>query len=80
MPSITWMVDDTPDCPKQRELIGRVQSHLERLTELMGFASVALEHGQQNTSMEIDRQIENELGAKERAMGALNEHRSQHGC
>ena len=67
-------------CPAQQELIERVQDHLAKLTELMRFASVALANHQENTSMEIDRQIEAEIGEKERAMGALNEHRHDHGC
>jgi hypothetical protein len=30
--------------------------------------------------MEIDRQIETALGEKQRALGALKEHRREHGC
>jgi hypothetical protein len=57
-----------------------VQSHLAKLAELVHFTSMALEHRQENTLMELDRQIELEFGAKERAMGALEEHRREHGC
>jgi hypothetical protein len=30
--------------------------------------------------MEIDKQIEHAVGAKERALGALRAHRADHGC
>jgi hypothetical protein len=73
------MTQQTP-CRRRQELIDEVIRHLERLAELAHAESEALAGQHQNLWKEIDRQIENEVGAKERAIGALNQHRDEHGC
>jgi hypothetical protein len=67
-------------CQRQQELIAETQSHLLRLSELSRAQAEALIHGSENLVMEIDQQIETTLGEKERALGALKEHRREHGC
>jgi hypothetical protein len=67
-------------CPKLQELIDEAQSHLIRLSELARMQADALASGSENLVMELDKQVENELGAKERSLGALQEHRREHGC
>jgi hypothetical protein len=67
-------------CSRQRELIEEVQRHLERLVQLAHAELEALKQRQHNLWKEIDRQIETEIGEKERSIGALNEHRAEHGC
>ena len=74
------MSEFPPPCLKQQQLIERVQTHLIRLGELARSATAAIAAGHENTLMELDRQIELEVGEKERAMGALREHRKEHGC
>jgi hypothetical protein len=69
-----------PACLRQQELIADVQGHLIRLSELARFTSAAVAAGNENTVAELDRQFEEEVGEKERAMGALREHRKMHGC
>ena len=74
------MASTAPPCRRQQELIAETQHHLIRLSELARMQSEALQTGSENVVLELDRQVENALGEKERALGALREHRSQHGC
>jgi hypothetical protein len=68
------------ECPRQQELIEEVQRHLARLAQLAHSESDALRKRHHNLWKEIDQQIEMEIGEKERCIGALNEHRAEHGC
>jgi len=45
-----------------------------------GLAHEALKSRHHNLWKEIDQQIELTIGEKERCIGALNEHRKEHGC
>jgi hypothetical protein len=67
-------------CHRQLELMQNVQSHLVRLSELMQNIAEALESGGDNLAAELDKEVDREFGLKERAMGALQEHRREHGC
>jgi hypothetical protein len=67
-------------CPRQQELIEDVQNHLIRISELARATSEALAHGNTGLASELDKEVEVELGVKERAMGALHQHRKEHGC
>ena len=57
----------------------RVQQHLLRLAELAHEEAGLVSHDDPRWR-EVDQRIENELGEKERALGALKEHRREHGC
>lgn len=67
-------------CTRQQELIGEVVSRLQRLVELPHAESKALQKGRDESWKKIDQEIEMVMGEKERCIGALNEHRSEHGC
>ena len=67
-------------CRRQQELIAAVQKHLLRLAALARTESEVISGESENAWMAVDREIENELGEKERAMGALKQHRAEHGC
>jgi hypothetical protein len=67
-------------CLKQQELIGRVQQHLCLIAELTRATADAVGSRNENLTRELDRQVEAEIGAKERALGALRQHREEHGC
>ncbi|HXS95975.1 MAG TPA: hypothetical protein VN736_15325 [Candidatus Limnocylindrales bacterium] len=67
-------------CLLKQQLIDGVQKHLIRLSELAKDAAEALRMQDDMRVDETDREIERELGAKERAMGALREHAREHGC
>lgn len=74
------MPEFTGPCPRQQELIEEAQNHLLRLAEMARMQAKALESGNENFVMELDKQVENELGAKERSLGRLRQHREEHGC
>jgi hypothetical protein len=63
-----------------QELMDRVQTHLHRIADLSRATAEAVRNRNENLTRELDKQVENELGAKERALGALRQHRHEHGC
>jgi hypothetical protein len=69
-----------PPCLKQQELIGLVQQHLHVIADLSRATIEAVGSRNEKLTRELDRQVEAEIGAKERAMGALRQHREEHGC
>jgi hypothetical protein len=72
---------ETPGpCLRQQEIIEEVQRHLIRISELTRAVAEALTNHAENLAAELDKQVDLELGLKERAMGALHEHRREHGC
>jgi len=67
-------------CIRQQELIQNVQQHLMRISELTRAIAEALAKGNDNLAAELDKQVDLEFGFKERGMGALHQHRKEHGC
>ena len=67
-------------CERQEELVAETQRHLIRLSELAKQESEAIASRNENLILALDQDIENTLGLKERALGALHEHRKEHGC
>ncbi len=67
-------------CIKQQELIAEVESILEKIARLARSEADAIRGSAENAWMEVDKQIELAIGEKERAIGALREHRKEHGC
>jgi len=67
-------------CPRQVELISKAQAHLIRISDLTRAIADALASGEEDRAADLDKQVDLELGLKERAMGALEEHRREHGC
>jgi phage shock protein A len=75
------MMPDAPrSCPERQRLMGKVQQHLTRIAELSHAAADAVANGNENLVRDLDKLVENELGAKDRALGALRQHREGHGC
>jgi hypothetical protein len=58
----------------------RAQGILLHLAELMHREREAIATESENTLLAIDHEIELAVGEKERAMGALRQHRQDHGC
>jgi hypothetical protein len=71
---------DAPPCQRQQELMEKVQYHLIRIADLSRATAEAVANQNENLVRELDKQVESELGSKERALGALREHRREHGC
>jgi len=67
-------------CKTRERLENVVQLHLQRLAALANEEVDVLRSGDQKRILELDKRIENLVGEKERALGALNEHRAEHGC
>jgi len=66
-------------CARQHELLEKVQRHLLRLAELAHEEAGVIAKNDPRWK-DLDKTIENELGEKERTLGALREHQHQHGC
>jgi hypothetical protein len=58
----------------------QVQHHLLRIAELSRAMADAVANRNENLTRELDKQVEKDIGAKERALGALRQHRADHGC
>ena len=69
-----------PPCNQQQRLIETVQAHLMRIAELSRATADALARRDEDLAGDLDKQVETEVGAKERALGALRQHRREHGC
>jgi hypothetical protein len=69
-----------PPCREQQSLIDCVQSHLLRIADLSRDTAAAVASRNENLTRELDVLVEREIGAKERALGALRQHRKDHGC
>jgi hypothetical protein len=74
------MAENQIPCPRQQALIKKAQRHLLNISELTRKIAEAIANRNENTAAELDKQVDLELGLKERAMGALHEHRKEHGC
>lgn len=66
-------------CSEKLLLMDVAQKVLSELAELMNVQRLKLSEPP-DRMLEVDRLIENKMGEKERAMGALLQHRKEHGC
>jgi hypothetical protein len=67
-------------CLKKAELVAAVQLQLETIAQLALAEADAIKDKTESTWLDIDQKIELAIGEKERAIGALREHRKEHGC
>ena len=67
-------------CRQQQQLIASVQQHLLRIAELSRATAEAVGNRNENLTRGLDKQVEAEVGKKERALGALRQHREEHRC
>ncbi|MGH9629080.1 MAG: hypothetical protein ACRD7E_12220 [Bryobacteraceae bacterium] len=67
-------------CEKQKELRKVAHEILERIALMAEEQVKAMKNEDDERLMAIDIKLETEFGAKERAFGALFEHRKQHDC
>jgi hypothetical protein len=74
------MAETPSPCTVQQELIEDVQNHLIRISELTRAVAAALKSKNENLAAQLDKEVDLELGRKERGMGALHQHRKDHGC
>jgi hypothetical protein len=69
-----------PTCSEQQRLIDEVLDHLLLIAELSRDTADAVANRNENLTHELDKAVEREIGKKERALGALRQHREEHGC
>ncbi len=69
-----------PLCPIRRELADTAADILERIIETNKAQIEALRNADFATLIRYDRELENLVGEKERAYGALRQHAQEHGC
>ena len=73
-------MDEPYPCVTQIKLSEIVQAHLMQIASLSRATADALANQNENLAHDLDREVEREIGEKERAMGALRQHRVEHGC
>lgn len=69
-----------PACERQSQLRAEVNSILERIDQLNKEQMEALKKRDDERLLQLDKQLELVFGEKERAFGALFQHRDEHGC
>ena len=69
-----------PVCPERHKLATDVQECLMCIAQLAHATADAIATGNQQLALELDKEAETEIGRKQRALGALRQHRSDHGC
>ena len=69
-----------PTCPKYTKLVGEVSAALAKLTQLTQAQLAAFHADNRAEFTRLDKELENAVGHKERTIGALREHESEHRC
>lgn len=72
--------EDTEPCPARARLEQLAQHFLMEMSRLAREEVDVVASGDRSKILDIDKRIENALGEKERALGALYQHRQEHGC
>ena len=67
-------------CEKQAELRRKATEILERIDKLTDQQIQAMQDRDDEKLMAADKELELLYGKKQRAFGALFEHRNEHGC
>lgn len=67
-------------CATYAGLQSKVTSILQRIADLTSAQLVAFQARDQVLFMTLDKELENAMGAKERAVGAMRQHAKEHGC
>jgi len=67
-------------CPVEQGLADAVGAILTRLVELTTAQLQAFQEQREADVSRLDKELENAVGEKERAIGRLDEHRRKHGC
>jgi hypothetical protein len=67
-------------CPEYTRLESEVTAVLQKLSELTKQQLDLFRNGDQGAFMRLDKELENTVGHKERAVGALRQHAKEHAC
>jgi hypothetical protein len=69
-----------PNCDARKLLERNADSVLTEVVKIIELQREALKSGNQKELMLLDKRLENAFGEKERAFGALTQHKKEHGC
>jgi hypothetical protein len=67
-------------CTEATKLLNEIISELSRIVDLSRSQADARRAEKRDLATELDRQLEEALGKKERAIGAWQQHVKEHGC
>ena len=67
-------------CEKYDQLAEDVERCLDQIAQTTTEQLQAFQSDDHATLMRLDKKLEQMMGSKERAIGALREHRKEHGC
>lgn len=67
-------------CAEHDNLVAKAHAVLEKLHNLTREQLESFQAGEDERFMRLDRELENTVGEKERAIGALRQHDEAHGC
>lgn len=67
-------------CADYKKLQSEVTDVLAQLVELTRRQLLAFQSDERGLFMQLDKELENTVGRKERTIGALREHVKTHGC
>jgi hypothetical protein len=68
------------DCAEREKLKTEACHAINDIVEFSGRLLIALNSQDPTSFTPLDKDLENAVGAKERAFGALAQHRKDHGC
>ena len=68
------------DCPEREKLKADASKALQDIIEFTNRLLKSVNNEQLASFIALDKDLENAVGAKERAFGALAQHRKDHGC
>lgn len=74
------MFKEKGKCKDYERLQNEVEKILQKLTELTTRQLEAFQQQDQSTFTNIDKELENTMGEKERSIGAARQHAKEHGC
>ena len=67
-------------CPVREDLTTKADVVLKQIAELLERQIRALAANDQDKLLKLDKELELAFGDKERAFGALRQHKIEHGC
>jgi hypothetical protein len=67
-------------CPERNKLKAEAAQSLREIMKFTDRLLTVLLGDEDVTMSPLDKDLENAVGAKERAFGALTQHRKEHGC
>jgi hypothetical protein len=67
-------------CTERDKLVAEASRVLHEIIEFSNKLLVAIQAEGTDTLVPLDKDLENAVGAKERAFGALAQHCKEHGC